>query len=180
MSSEPEEEVDTTYYAVGPEATVPEFLAVSKLYAREVVRHYGLTVDVSGLDWEVSKRAKRRAGAVKHRDGTPETVSLTWEFFQNCGWEATAETIRHELVHVHLLNEEGDGSHGARFEELAAELDTHVNCERFAEPKWWIRCASCGTALARYRRSKLVENTESYRCGSCGGSLRLSENRPRE
>ncbi|WP_224450250.1 SprT-like domain-containing protein [Haloprofundus salilacus] len=170
------DELDPAYYSINSTASVPEFLAVSKVYAREVVEHYGLRVTVSDLEWEVSKRAKRRAGAVRYRDGKPEAVSLTWELFENRGWEAAAETIRHELIHVHLLNEANDGSHGERFRRLAGELGTHVNCERFAEPKWWIRCESCETKLARYRRSKLVENTESYRCGGCGGALRVEEN----
>ncbi len=171
--------IDTAYYEIDSTASVPEFLAVSKLYARDVVEHYGLTASVSDLEWTVSKRAKRRAGAVSYRDGVPESVSLTWEFFETHGWEATAETIRHELIHVHLLNERGDGSHGDRFRELADELDTHVHCERFAEPNWWIRCDACGTQLVRYRRSKLVDEVDSYRCGACGGELRAIENTER-
>lgn len=169
--------LDTGYYAVDADASVPEFVAVAKVYAREVVRRYDLSVNVSALDWEVSKRAKRRAGAVKHRDGTPVAVSLTWEHFQRRGWAATAETIRHELAHAHLLNEHGDGTHGERFRELAARLRTSVHCERFAEPNWWIRCEDCGSELARYRKSKLVTDTDSYRCGGCGGALRLVDDR---
>ena len=160
------------YYHIASDATEADFLAVAKSYARDVVDEYGLSVDVTGLEWEVSTRAKRRAGAVKYRDDTPETVSLTWAYFETMGWAAMAETIRHELAHVHLLNEYGDGSHGERFRELAARLETGVACERFATPKWWVVCRSCGERLARYRRSKLVTDVESYRCGSCGGSLR--------
>ena len=169
-------ELDTAYYAVGPEVSVEEFLAVAKVYAREVVRSNDLSVRVSGLDWEVSKRAKRRAGAVKYRDGVPETVSLTWAHFQERGWGAAAETIRHELIHVHLINEHGDSSHSERFRALAERLQCSVHCERFTEPKWWVVCESCGSELARYRRSKLVEQTESYRCGGCGGRLRTERN----
>lgn len=170
------DETRVGYYHIAPDVTVEEFLAVSKLYARDVVDRHELAVEVDGLDWEVSKRAKRRAGAVKYRDDRPEAVSLTWEFFQTQGWGAMAETIRHELVHVHLLNEYGDGSHGERFRQLADELRTTVHCERFAEPTWWIVCQSCGHRTARYRRSKLVENVESYRCGDCGGTLRRDAN----
>lgn len=163
--------LDADFYAVDPDASTSEFLAVAKVYARGVVESYGLTVDVSGLEWEVSKRAKRRAGVVKYRNESPETVSLTWEYFREHGWGATAEVIRHELIHVHLLNEDGDASHGDAFREWATELQTSITCERFAEPNWWVVCESCGSEMARYRKSKLVKNPESYRCGGCGGSL---------
>ena len=163
-------------YAISADSTREEFLAASKLYAREVVDEYDLSVTVSDLDWDVSMRAKRRAGAVKWRNGKPEAVVLTWEHFAQRGWEAAAATIRHELVHVHLLNEEGDASHGEAFRRLADRLDTHVHCERFAAPKWWVTCRDCGARLARYRRSKLVTQPERYRCGDCGGEFHVVQN----
>ncbi|TKR25481.1 SprT-like domain-containing protein [Natronomonas salsuginis] len=161
------------YYRITPDATDAEFLAASKLYARAVVDDRDLSVSVSELEWEISKRAKRRAGAVKHRDGVPKTVSLTWGYFETHGWSGVAEIIRHELIHVHLLNTAGDGSHGAAFEALADQLDTRVTCDRFSDPKWWIVCEGCGHKFGRYRRSEVVKSPESYRCGECGGSLRV-------
>jgi len=158
-------------YEISSDCSPEEFLAVSRVYAREVVAEHDLSVDVSGLDWEVSKRAKRRAGAVKYSDGTPDSVVLTWEYFEEMGWEETAATIRHELAHVHLLNEAGDPGHGPAFERLAEQLETHVHCERFATPKYWVRCDDCSNRLARYKKSKLVKHPGRYRCGDCGGSL---------
>lgn len=169
--TEESSELDTDFYAVRPDVSIAEFLAVSKVYARDVVANYDLTVSVSDLEWEVSKRAKRRAGAVKHRNDEPQTVSLTWQYFQEHGWGVTAAVIRHELVHVHLLNEHGDPGHGDRFRQWADELQTTVNCEPFADPNWWVVCESCGSEMPRYRKSKLVKNPESYRCGGCGGKL---------
>ncbi|MUV59313.1 SprT-like domain-containing protein [Halobacterium sp. CBA1126] len=163
--------LDTDFYAVDADASTAEFLAVAKVYARDVAESYDLSVDVSALDWEVSKRAKRRAGAVKYRGDDPETVSLTWEYFQEHGWGATADVVRHELIHVHLINEAGDASHGDAFRELAADLQTSVACERFADPNWWVVCEDCGSELPRYRKSKLVKNPDQYRCGGCGGRL---------
>ena len=168
--------LDTEFYAIEGDVSTAEFLAVARVYAREVARNYGLSVAVDDLKWEVSKRAKRRAGAVKYRNGEPETVSLTWELFQERGWGAAAETIRHELIHVHLLNEHDDPSHGSEFERWANRLQTPVTCELFAEPKWWVECQSCGSRMARYRESKLVQNPSAYRCGGCGGELRSREN----
>jgi predicted SprT family Zn-dependent metalloprotease len=146
------------------------------VYARRVVAVHDLSVTVGDLSWEVSTRAKRRAGAVRYRDGDPEAVVLAWRQFQHEGWTETAATIRHELVHVHLLREADDPSHGERFRQLADRLDTHVNCERFTPPEWWVRCTECETALPRYRRSKLVEQPDQYRCGDCGGRFRVERN----
>jgi predicted SprT family Zn-dependent metalloprotease len=163
-------------YAVASDASHEEFLAAAKLYAREVVRAHDLSVDVSALDWEVSTRAKRRAGAVLYRDGEAETVRLAWDQFQNEGWETAMATVRHELIHVHLLNEADDGSHGAAFRRLADELHTHVRCDRFTDPEWWVTCTDCDQRIARYRRSKLVKQPERYRCAECGGTPVVERN----
>lgn len=160
-------------YAVDTDCTREEFLAVAKVYARAVADRFDLTVTVSDLSWEVSTRAKRRAGVVEYRDGEPERVKLAWRQFQGEGWEATASTIRHELIHAHLLNEGVGAGHGDRFRALADRLDTPVHCDRFTTPKWWVECVDCETRLGRYRESKLVANPEQYRCGECGGKLQV-------
>lgn len=171
-----EEEERAMQYEVTPDCSNQEFLAAARIYARDVVDAYNLTITVSNLEWEVSTRAKRRAGAVKYEDGTPTTVVLTWGQFDEQGWPAMASTIRHELIHVHLLNEDEDGSHGSEFETLAERLHTTTNCELFTEPEWWVKCQSCNTQLPRYRKSKLVTDTDSYRCGRCNGELTATRN----
>lgn len=160
-------------YRIDDAASDEEFLAAAKLYARAVADQHDLSVDVSALEWSVSKRAKRRAGAVKHRDGNPESVVITRAHFTEHGWEAAAATVRHELIHVHLLAMDGDATHGAAFEALAEELDAPINCERFTDPEWWVICENCGAKIARYRRSKLVEQPGQYRCRDCGGEFRV-------
>ncbi len=164
------------YHAIDPDCTGAEFLATARVYARRVVEEHDLSVDVTGLDWSISKRAKRRAGAVEYVDGEPRSVVLTWTHFETNGWLETAAVIRHELVHVHLLNEADDGSHGDAFRRLAGKLDTHLHCERFTDPSWWVTCVDCGTRLARYRRSRLVTHPEQYQCGDCGGALVVERN----
>lgn len=163
-------------YAIEPDCTHEEFLAVAKVYAREVVDDHDLSVRVSDLDWRVSTRAKRRAGAVKYKDGEPKAVVLTWGQFAERGWAAVAETVRHELIHVHLLNEESEPGHGPAFRRLADRLNATVHCDRFSEPKWWVVCVDCDARLARYRRSKLVTEPERYRCRNCGGDFRVERN----
>lgn len=177
-TDEPRDESDDpiSRYAVSADATPEEFLAAAKLYAREVAERHDLSVSVADLEWGVSKRAKRRAGVVKYTDHEPEEVVLTWDHFEEHGWAAATGTIRHELAHVHLLNEADDGGHGEAFERLAERLDAPVHCERFADPKWWVTCTDCEARIARYRRSKLVEQPEQYCCADCGGAFRVERN----
>jgi len=176
-SRNPNESIpDDRWYEIDQNCSREELLAVSKVYAREVIDRFDLSVDVSTLEWSISMRAKRRAGAVKYSGSVPKEVILTWEYFENCGWEKVAETIRHELIHIHLLNEKGDSSHGPDFKRWAAKLDTEVNCVRFSEPKWWVTCSSCSNRYARYRRSKLVNRPSEFQCGKCGGRLAVVEN----
>lgn len=167
---------DPETYRIPTDCTHEEFIAAAKVYARTVVETYDLAVRVSELDWEVSTRAKRRAGAVKSRDGEPTTISVTWKYFQTNGWEQVAAIVRHELIHVHLINRHDDHTHGDRFRAWAEKLETDVRCDRFSEPKWWVSCTECATEIPRYRRSKLVTDTEKYRCGDCGGQLQVVEN----
>ena len=167
---------DPEPYEISQPCTHEELLAVAKVYARAVVRETGLTVSVSELDWEMSTRAQRRAGATTYRDGEPQSIKLAWKQFERRGWEATASTIRHELIHVHLLNEDVGSGHGEPFRRLAAELETDVHCERFTDPKWWVHCTECDATLARYRRSKLISNPDSYKCANCGGDFRVEAN----
>ena len=168
--------VDPEWFEISPDCSKEEFLSVVKVYARNVVHEYGLDVDVGSLTWEVSLRAKRRAGAVKHIDGQPTMISITWEHFKQNGWIDTASTVRHELIHVHLMNTERDTSHGPKFQKWAERLNTSLHCEIFAEPKWWVICRSCESEIARYQKSKLVEHPKKYRCQNCGGEFRVEEN----
>jgi predicted SprT family Zn-dependent metalloprotease len=167
---------DLSWYAIGSDCSEAEFLAVSKVYAREVVDAFDLVVTPSALDWELSKRAKRRAGLPKYEDTTPTTIVLSWKLFANEGWDAMAATIRHELIHAHLLNTKDDPSHGEEFEALAEELKTHVHCDQFVEPEWIVRFTECGHEFPRYRASKVVRHPDQYSCGECGGPL-ISEAR---
>jgi len=159
------------WYAITPPCSHEEFLATVRVYARAVVDAYSLSADVNALSWEVSTRAKRRAGAVRYRDGEPEAVRIAWRLFENEGWGAVAATVRHELIHVHLITEHDDPSHGDAFRDLADRLDTAVHCERFTEPDWWVSCTECSVRLPRYRESRLVREPDAYACGNCGGDF---------
>lgn len=166
---------DLSWYAIEPGCSEAELLAVAKVYARDVVDEFELAVTISDIDWEISKRAKRRAGMIQYNGDKPIKIILSWKLFQNKGWDSLAATIRHELIHAHLIRTNQDGSHGEDFKALAEQLKTHVHCETFVAPEWIIQCEDCETEFQRYRRSKVVTHPEEYSCGSCGGQLAVFE-----
>lgn len=148
----------------------------SKRYASEVVESHDLMVEIEDLEWEISTRAKRRAGAIKLIDDKPISVTLTWNYFQEKGWAGLKKTIRHELIHIHLINKNGDRSHGDRFKEMAKELNTDIHCDIFTSPKWWVRCDNCEERVPRYKKSRLIKETERYSCNYCSGPLTVISN----
>jgi predicted SprT family Zn-dependent metalloprotease len=168
---------DLSWYSIESDCSESEFLAICKIYARDVVNEYNLSANIGEIDWGVSKRAKRRAGVLKYQNNNPNSIILSWKYFDNKGWSALAATIRHELIHAHLLNTEGDATHGKSFKTLAKKLKTHVQCEAFVEPDWLIECIECGCEFPRYRRSKVVEKPGQYACGNCGGELISNKNK---
>nr|WP_233203969.1 SprT-like domain-containing protein [Halegenticoccus soli] len=135
---------------------------------------YAATVDVdldrSAVDWEVSTRAKRRAGACLYDRRTGDvTIRLTWDAYRAYGWERFTEVIRHELIHAWEYRRFGESNHGPRFRRKARELDASVRCPRFSEGRLRLVCADdgCSWTAERHRASKAVTRPERRRCGSC-------------
>lgn len=163
-------------------------------YAERTVERFGMAVDLSLVEWDISKRAKRRAGAVLSTpppaaevgcpvdwDATPErhrrcTVRLTWAAHERHGPESTAGVVRHELVHVEQVQRFGESDHGEGFRIRAAELNAPRHCEPFTPARYLLRCDACGEVTARrHRRSKPVKRPDEYRSGCCSAPLAVEE-----
>lgn len=145
--------------------------------AREHAASVPLAVDLSAVSWEISRRAKRRAGACRYDPDSGEvTIRLTWAAYEAFGWTEFSGVVRHELVHAYQFQTCGESDHGSRFRSLAGRVDAPRRCRRFTSPAFWVTCRDCGHRLARYRRSKLVKHPDRYRCGSCGGRLAVESN----
>lgn len=145
--------------------------------AREYAASVPLAVDLADVSWEVSRRARRRAGACRYDpDAGTVTIRLTWAAYEAFGWAEFSGVVRHELVHAYEFQTRGESGHGSQFRTLADRIDAPRHCRRFAPPAYWVTCRDCGERLARYRRSKLVKRPDRYRCGSCGGRLAVESN----
>lgn len=69
-------------------------------WARAYAGTVDIDVDLDAVAWEVSHRAKRRAGVCRHAGGDDVTIALTWDYFETHGWHALTDVVRHELVHA--------------------------------------------------------------------------------
>lgn len=134
-------------------------------------KYDALDVDLNDIPVEMSGRMQRTAGKVRHKNGDVKFIRYATKAYKNWNWQKFKKTIRHELIHVHQVQNFGHGGHGEEFKRLANSVDTHVHCESFAKPKYLITCVDCGTISSRYTKSKVVKYPERYRCGSCGGDL---------
>lgn len=167
--------VDPSYSAVdGPD----DLVEYSRRYAERVVAATDLAVDLSLVStWTVSRRAKRRAAAVKHvRIPSAEVdapldwadaserhadrlgrsrfgdlreceVVLSWRAFQAFDEAEWRRTVRHELVHVEQFQATGRTGHGAVFRSRCADLDTTRHCPTFHTGRYRIRCRECGETV---------------------------------
>lgn len=152
----------------GPAPTTRgELLDAAASYAQTV----DLPLDHDAIEWELSERATRRAGACRY-ERTTETVSirLTWAAFEALGWETFAGIVRHELVHAWEFQRFGESGHGRRFSEKAAALDAPRHCPPFTDARLELRCRAddCEWVAERHRASKPVKHPERARCGRCG------------
>jgi predicted SprT family Zn-dependent metalloprotease len=190
--------VVTALPPVETDPSTPETLrSWAERYARRTVSATDLAVDLSLVEWDVSKRAKRRAGAVLSTPPpgaevgvpldwteTPErhrrcTVRLTWAAHETHGVESTAAVLRHELVHVEQVQRFGRADHGPAFRERAVALEAPRHCEPFTPARYLLYCRECGDVTARrHRRSKPVRRPDRYRSGCCSAPLAVEERDP--
>ncbi|APX95325.1 SprT family zinc-dependent metalloprotease [Natronorubrum daqingense] len=148
-----------------------EIVARARIHAREVCREYDLEIDREALEWEVSTRARRRAGACRwNRSREVATIVLTRQAYERYEWETFAGVVRHELVHAWEFQRFGESGHGTRFREQATRLEAPRHCETFSEPRYVLRClgSACEWSARRHRASKPVKAPDQYRCGQCG------------
>lgn len=131
------------------------------------------------IKWSVSSSYIRKWGQCrKNPDGTCE-ITIARRLLEDAVSDETVKTtIHHELLHS---IKECVG-HGEKWKAYAEKLNKHYgyNIKRTAdneekgvqmpEYKYIVKCEKCGAETGRYKMSRLIEDTRSYRC-ICGGRL---------
>ncbi|QLG62339.1 SprT-like domain-containing protein [Halorarum salinum] len=163
-------------------------LAYSRRYARVAVVEFGFDANLDrNVEWRVSRRAKRRAAAVRHPTvpGAEVGVPLDWTAARRehgsalsrsrfddldacevvCSRRAVdaydeaewRRTIRHELIHLEQFQRFGTTGHGAWFRERAEAVDADHRCPAFHRGRYLLRCRDCGDVL--FDRCRECETT---------------------
>jgi predicted SprT family Zn-dependent metalloprotease len=150
------------------------FCERAEAHAADVAAEHFPELPVESIAWETSTRMQRSAGkAIYDRQSEEITIRLSWDAYETYGWEQFARIVRHELIHAWQYHEHGEADHGPTFRQWVEPLETDRHCERYAEPKYWVVCEECESRDLRYRRSKVVKQTEKYSCGRCGGDISI-------
>jgi predicted SprT family Zn-dependent metalloprotease len=141
-----------------------------------------LNIDLTDVPVEISHKMKRAAGKVSRKGGASEVNYIRYakRAYDKWGWEQFSGTVRHELIHVHTIQNHGEGGHGHHFKALVDQMDTHRHCENFSEDiaKFHLFCSECGKKVAdRHRKSKTVKQPEKYQSKCCKQPLRVEDNR---
>jgi predicted SprT family Zn-dependent metalloprotease len=146
-------------------------------YQRKCAKKYDvLDIDVDAFPTEISNRMTKTAGKVAHKGGEVSYVRYAYKAYEKWGWKKFAKTIRHELIHVHQVQNNKPSGHGYSFKKLVEPLDTHRHCEKFSTPNYLVTCKGCGETTGRQKKSKLVKYPHKYQCSRCGGDLVSSQN----
>ncbi|RBI60127.1 sprT domain-containing protein [halophilic archaeon] len=154
--------------------TQAALLDQARTHAANIAAEHFPKFPVESIDWEVSEQAQRQAGVTEYNPDTESvTIRLTWDAYQEFGWQQYSKTVRHELVHAWQYWQFDEADHGETFARWTDPLGIDQHCERFTSPKWWLVCVDCGQRIGRYRRSKTVRNPENDQCSDCGGNLRV-------
>lgn len=135
---------------------------------------------------KINNRAKRRLGCCKKSivNGKPQYEIEISAMLEKEDDKKIKEVIHHELLHTC----KGCLNHGQKWKSLAAKVNhvydynitTTTHFDQMDEGddsrfKFMIRCVKCGNTSYRMKKSKVINQPESYRCSKCGGSLEIIE-----
>lgn len=138
-------------------------------------------------NWTVNARAKCRLGQCRKITLGLFDISISERLLMDeVDDQIILNTIMHELLHTvpGCFMHKGKWKLYAEYinkklpqytvKRVAKESETGIVIER-KKPvyRYILRCTKCGQEIRRQKMSKLVQNPQRYRCGKCGGILRL-------
>ena len=150
----------------------------------------GIPISNRITDVKVNTRAKARLGSCRQIKKPLQKDSFIIEISHRL-FEAEEKKIKEVIAHELLHTCPGCMNHGKKWKLYAEEMNrafgygitrTYTDEKIGITPlptreeyKYTLVCNGCGTLIKRKRRCRLVENPELYRCGKCGGTMKLCE-----
>lgn len=164
----------------GDDMNQHELKQAIETYQEWCAEHYPIDVDLDGIPTEISTRMKSTAGKVCYNKGDfrVKYIRYALKAYQKWGWDELASTIRHELIHVHTVQNYEKGGHGRLFKRMVPKMDTSRHCETFAEDdaKYILFCKECDAEVVRrFKMCKSVKNPGRYRSKCCQAPLRVED-----
>lgn len=152
------------------------------------MRSVGIPVSTNIEEVEINPRTKRRLGCCKRRKNIVGKEFFTIEISRyalKCEKRQLCSIIAHELLHTC----KGCFNHGKKWKILGKTVEDRLgysitrtvdyenlgleNPADSEKTKYVIVCRECGQKIERKRKCPLVKNIGKYRCGKCGGILKL-------
>lgn len=152
------------------------------------MRGIGIPVSENIEKVVINKRTRKRLGACFRETSVFGKEKFTIEISErvlNCNDFQLCSIIAHELLHTCP----GSFDHGKKWKKFGEKTETllgyHIkrtinteeldipdfkNCDKF---RYTVICQKCGQKYKRKKLCPLVKNPEKYKCGKCGGKLRL-------
>lgn len=152
---------------------------------QEVIKEVNNAGIVTGnINPEIELHGKTKAFGTCKKLNDKYKIYLSKYFINN-----PKDEIKHTLVHEVLHTIQGCMNHGEKWKYYANMMNnkygynikrtsSHVmnnEIHKDITRQYTIKCTGCGTTIYRQRLSKLVTNTDRYRCGKCKSKLILQE-----
>lgn len=142
-----------------------------------------ISPDIIGV--KINKRAKQRLGCCREirKPWGKEYVIEISHMLKDDKDKLIKDIIYHELLHT----VPGCMNHGEKWKKLAKRTKLYLGADvksrtdyfkenrKLAENlyKYVIKCEGCGRETYRMRNCDLTKNIKDYRCGKCGGKLKV-------
>ena len=138
-------------------------------------------------NWLINTRAKCRWGQCRRGSTDIFDISISHRLLQDDVLDVAAKgTIIHELLHT----VDGCSGHKGKWKLFAEKVNraypqynikrTTTSAEkgleelkRIYQKNYKIVCSGCGCYWYRQKASRLVQHPEKFRCGKCGGKLKV-------
>lgn len=154
---------------------------------RELIQ-IGIYPSKNILGIKENRRAKKRLGCCRlERNGFRKSFWIEIAtVLRDADDKALKQVILHELLHTCP----GCFNHGTEWKRLADQVNQVYGCqiqrvsrsaelgvaeEKEVKYKYRIRCEKCGCTSYRMKKSRVVQTPKKYRCGKCGGALKVDQ-----
>lgn len=149
----------------------------------EELKNIGIPVSENIEKVTVNKRAEKRLGRCIRqikREKEIFTVEIS-EVVLKSELKEIKEVIAHELIHTCR----GCMNHGGQWKAYADKANRaygysisrlkKITDNEKEKYKYAVKCMNCGAVIERKRMCPLIKNPRNYRCGKCGGKLKICE-----